>query len=50
MIQIDIESKRQKFKMEINKTAMEKKILLGVEDCEEDSSSSFMSMYNLDSK
>ena len=49
MIQVDKESERQKSKIEKNKVITERKILPRVEDCEEDSSSSFMSMYSLDS-
>ena len=49
MIQIDREDERQKNKIERNKVAMEWKILPRVEDCEEYSSSSSMSIYNLDS-
>jgi hypothetical protein len=44
MIQIDKEAKRQKSKMERNKDATERKILLRFEDYEEDSSYSSMSM------
>ena len=49
MIQIDKEDERQKYKVEKNKATMERKILPRVEDCEEGSSSSSISMYNLDS-
>ena len=49
MTQIDKEAKRQKSKIERNKVAMERKIPPRVKDYEEDSSSSSMSMYNLDS-
>ena len=49
MIQIDKEAERQKYNIEKNKVAIEWKILPRVEDYEDDSSSSSMSMYNLDS-
>ena len=50
MIQIDKEAKRQKSKIEENKVATEWKILPKVKYCEEDSSSSSMSMYSIDSR
>ena len=49
IIQIDKEVERQKSKIEKKKVATKRNILLRVEDCEEDSSSSSMLMYNLDS-
>ena len=49
MIQIDKEAERQKSMIERNKVAMERNIIPKVEECEEDSLSSSMSMYNLDS-
>ena len=48
MIQIDKEAERQKDNIERNKVAIEKKILPTFKESEEDSSSSSMSMYNLD--
>ena len=47
MIQIEKEVERQKSKMERNKVVMERKILPSIEDYEEDSSTSYMSMYSL---
>lgn len=49
MIQIDKEVKRQKSKLEKNKALMVKRTPIRVEDFEKKSSSSLMSMYNLDS-
>jgi hypothetical protein len=49
MVQIDKESERYKYKLEKNKAAMERKNPIRVEVCEEGSSTSSMSMYNLDS-
>jgi hypothetical protein len=49
MIQIDKEDDRQKSKVERNKVDMGRKIIPRDEDYEEGSSSSSMSMYNLDS-
>lgn len=49
IIQVDKEVERQKSKIEKNKVATKWKILPRVEDCEEDSSYSSMSMYSLDS-
>ena len=49
MVQIDKEAKRQKCKLDKNKSSMERRNPIRIEDCEEDSSSSSMSMYNLDS-
>jgi hypothetical protein len=48
MVRIDKEAERQKSKLEKKKVAMEQRNPIRNEDCEEDSSSSLMSMYNLD--
>ena len=49
MMQFDKEVERQRDKIEKNKVTIERKILPSVEDCEEDFSSSSISMYSLDS-
>ena len=49
MIQIDKEVERQKFKIQKKKATTKQKTLPRVEDYEEDSSSSSMLMYSLDS-
>ena len=49
MIHIEKEAESQNSNIEKNNDAMERKILPRVEAREEDSSSSYMSMYNLDS-
>ena len=48
MVQIDKEVERQKSKSEKRKTIIEWRNPIRIEDCEEESSSSYMSMYNLD--
>ena len=49
MIQTDKEDERQMSKIEKIKVNTERKVLPGVEDCENNSSSLSMSIYNLDS-
>ena len=49
MIQVDKEAERQRSKIDKNKSTIEWKILPRVKDCEEDLSSSSISMYSLDS-
>ena len=49
MVQIDKEAKRQKSKLDKSKATMEWRNPIRIKDCEEESSSSSMSMYNLDS-
>ena len=48
MIQVDKEVERQRANIEKNKVTIERNILPRVEDCEENLSSSSMSMYSLD--